>query len=177
MKELGGKLLFPFLHDPNTGATLNESADILDYLSKTYGRRLRGTRGLARGAKLAGSYLVSGLRYSHGVKVRPSKAPAQALELYSFESSPYSRPVRERLCELEIPYLLRNTGKAAWTDMGPPSFRDQLFKAEKGTSRNRKALLEKTGKVQVPYLVDPNTGVAMYESSRIVRYLDETYGA
>jgi glutathione S-transferase len=27
----------------------------------------------------------------------------------------------------------------------------------------------------VPYLVDPNTGVEMFESADIVRYLDRTY--
>lgn len=174
-KTLGGKELFPFLHDPNTGARMYESADIIEYIGKTYQRRTPGTRGLSRRIALSGSYLMSGLRYGKGMRVRASKAPAKPLELFSFESSPYSRPVRERLCELEIPYLLRNTGKGAWTDMGPASFRDNLFKAEKGTGRNRKVLLEKTGKVQVPYLIDPNTGVEMYESADILAYLDKTY--
>ena len=111
------------------------------------------------------------------MKARPSKVPAEPLVLYSFESSPYSKPVRARLCELEIPYLLKNTPKGAMTDMGPPVFRDKLFKAPKGTTRNRAWLAEHTGKVQVPYLIDPNTGVAMYESNDILRYLDKTYGA
>jgi len=71
------------------------------------------------------------------MKARPSKVPAEPLVLYSFESSPYSKPVRARLCELEIPYLLKNTPKGAMTDMGPPVFRDKLFKAPKGTTRNR----------------------------------------
>ena len=31
--------------------------------------------------------------------------------------------------------------------------------------------------IQVPYIEDPNTGVAMFESSAIVKYLDETYGS
>lgn len=175
--ELGGKLRFPFLHDPNTGISMNESADIIEYLGKTYQRRVKGTRGLGRGLKLGGSYLMSAMRYGSGVKARASKPPAKPLELFSFEASPYSRPVREVLCELEIPYLLRNTGKGAWADMGPPSFRDNLFKGEKGSNRNRKILLEKTGKVQVPYLIDPNTGSEMYESSDIIAYLEKTYGA
>lgn len=173
--ELGGKMMFPFLHDPNTGVKMNESADILEYLGKTYQRRVKGTRGFSRNLKLAGSFSMSILRYGHGMKARPSKAPAQPLELYSFEASPFSRPVREVLCELEIPYLLRNTAKAVWKDMGPPSFRDNLFKGEKGTSRNRRALVERTGQVQVPYLIDANTGVAMYESGDIIDYLNRTY--
>ena len=34
------------------------------------------------------------------MRARPSKAPAEPLELYSFESSPFSKRVRARLCEL-----------------------------------------------------------------------------
>lgn len=169
--ELGGKALFPFLVDPNTGTRLYESADIVGYLARITRRRVRMMRPLA----LTGSYLLSALRYGHGLKASPSRAPAQPLELFSFESSPYSRPVRERLCELEIPYLLRNTGKGAWSDMGPPSFRDRLFKADKATNRNRAWLAEHTGRVQVPYLIDPNTDTAMYESAEIIAYLNRTY--
>ena len=29
--------------------------------------------------------------------------------------------------------------------------------------------------VQVPYIEDPNTGTAMFESSKIIQYLNETY--
>ncbi len=32
------------------------------------------------------------------------------------------------------------------------------------------------GKMQVPYLVDPNTGVKMFESAQIVKYLKKQYG-
>ena len=83
--------------------------------------------------------------------------------------------MRALLCELEIPYLLRNTGKGAWSDMGPPFFRDQLFGGRMDTSRNRKELMERTGQVQVPYLVDPNTGFETYESADIICYLEESY--
>ena len=71
--------------------------------------------------------------------------------------------------------MLRNTGKGAWGDMGPPSFRDSLFKTPKGTTRNRRWLETHTGKVQVPYLIDANTGTAMYESQAIIAYLNQTY--
>lgn len=43
-------------------------------------------------------------------------------------------------------------------------------------SRRRPELVALGGKMQVPYLVDPNTGVAMYESDDIVAYLRKTYG-
>ena len=43
-------------------------------------------------------------------------------------------------------------------------------------SANRDRLIAKTGvQFQVPYLVDPNTGVALFESSEIVEYLEEVY--
>jgi glutathione S-transferase len=176
-KELGGKFLFPFLVDPNTGTQMYESADIIRYLAKTYDGRARSQRGLKRQIAVMGSNFASAARPMRGYKVRPSRAPDQPLELFSFESSPYSRLVREVMCELEIPYLLRNTGKGAWTDMGPASFRDRLFKAPKETGRNRKVLAERTGRVQVPYLIDPNTGTEMYESAGIIAYLEKTYGA
>ena len=112
-----------------------------------------------------------GVRGLRGYRARPSREPGKPLELYSFEGSPYSRLVREVLCELELPYLLRNTGKALRSDIGPPQWRDQWFKGPKDTSRNRKALLARSGHVQVPYLVDPNTGVEMYESEDIIAYL------
>lgn len=43
--------------------------------------------------------------------------------------------------------------------------------------RVEKALIEKGGKHQVPYLVDEENLVAMYESAAIVDYLEEQYGA
>jgi glutathione S-transferase len=173
---------FPMLVDENTGVTINESADIIDYLAKTYQSKTKSQKGFGRTLAVGTSMLSSVFQYRggktlQGMKARPSKAPEQPLVLFSFESSPYSKPVRARLCELEIPYLLKNTPKGAATDLGPPLFRDKLFKGPQGTTRNRKWLAENTGKVQVPYLIDPNTGVAMYESRDILRYLDKTYGA
>lgn len=174
---LGGKEQFPLLVDPNTQTTLYESADIIEYLGTTYGGRTHKTRGLARTGALASSIAASLAQAGRGLKARPSKAPAKPLELYSFEASPFSRLVRERLCELEIPYLLRNTGKGTPRDMGTPGVRDKLWKAPKGTTRNRKALEAREGQVQVPYLIDPNTNTAMFESADILAYLDRTYAA
>ncbi|MBV8063272.1 MAG: glutathione S-transferase N-terminal domain-containing protein [Nevskia sp.] len=178
-KGVGGKTLFPLLVDENTGTMLYESADIIAYLHRTYGRGERAALRLGRPLAVLGSQLASAMMLRGGgvggMRLRPASVPQQPLELYSFESSPYSKPVRARLCELELPYLLRNTGKGGWKDMGPPSFRDKLFKGPKGTTRNRRWLAEHTGRVQVPYLIDPNTGAAMYESQQILDYLDRTY--
>jgi glutathione S-transferase len=178
--KLGGKALFPLLVDENTGTTLYESADIVAYLRRTYGRAGGGWGPLGHGLAVATSQLASAMMVRGGglagLRARPSLAPAQPLELYSFEASPFSKPVRARLCELEIPYLLRNAGKGGWKDMGPPSFRDKLFKGRMDSTRNRAWLAEHTGRVQVPYLVDANTGVGMYESQEILGYLERTYG-
>ena len=180
-ERIGGKQQFPLLVDENIGTVLYESADIIEHLGRHYRRRVKTQRGIARGVALASSLMASATQWRPGglagLKARPSKAPAQPLELYSFEASPYSKPVRARLCELELPYILRNTGKGAWGDMGPPLFRDQLFKTPKATTPNRAWLEQHTGKVQVPYLIDANTATAMYESQAILNYLDRTYAA
>lgn len=178
-ERLGGKQQFPFLVDDNSGTSLYESADIIDHLYREYGGRGRAARGLGRhwqvGTAMAASALHWRPRGLEGLKARPSKTPAQPLALYSFETSPYSKPVRARLCELELPYTLHNTGKGAWSDMGPASWRDRVFKGPRGTTRNRRWLDEQTGQVQVPYLIDTNTGTAMYESQAILDYLERTY--
>lgn len=178
-EKLGGKQQFPLLVDEAAGVMLYESADIIEHLRITYGKRRPRGRDPLRLLSVGSSYLASALLWRRGgvrgMKAASSKAPAQPLELYSFEASPFSKPVRARLCELELPYLLHNTGKGAWGDMGPPSFRDQLFKTPRGTTRNRRWLDENTGKVQVPYLIDANTGTALYESQAILAYLNQTY--
>jgi len=172
--RLGGKQQFPFLVDPNTDESMYESADIIDYLYRTYGRRPAPSR-LLRPLEVSSSMLAAIPRLRAGSRARPSRAPGKPLELFSFESSPYSRRVRELLCELELPYLLRNTGKARWQDMGPPAFRATLFPQLPVAGRTRTELLERAGKVQVPYLVDPNTDTAMFESDAIRQYLIDTY--
>lgn len=174
-ERLGGKQQFPFLVDPNTGKQLYESSDIVGYLAQTYEARARSTEGLGRTLRLVTAQAASGVRAGRGMRVRRSRAPAQPLELYSFESSPFSRLVREVLCELELPYLLRNTGKALWQDMGPPWVHARFFKDTPIEGRNRTRLHALTGRVQVPYLVDPNTETAMFESEQIVAYLERTY--
>ncbi len=174
VEELGGNRQFPFLVDPNTGRSMYESADIIDYLYRTYGGRPAPTR-LLRPLDVTTSVLASIPRMRAGAQARPSKAPRRPLELFSFESSPYSRRVRELLCELELPYLLRSTGKARWQDLGPPVLRATLFPNLPVEGRTRTELLEQAGKVQVPYLVDPNTDTAMFESDAIREYLLATY--
>jgi glutathione S-transferase len=152
--ELGGKPQFPFLVDPNTNTQLYESDDINRHLAKTYGTGSRPLMVSLGPLTLFSSGLSSAVRRGHGGKARPSKAPEKRLELWGFEASPYSRLVRERLCELELPYLLHNVAKR---------------------SPSRPAFIAKSGKMQVPFLVDPNTGTELFESEAIVDYLAKTY--
>jgi glutathione S-transferase len=150
--EHGGKAQFPYLVDPNTGTEMYESMEIIRYLRAHYGD---GRRGFYLGpiSTLGGS-LASGLRVGRGRRARPARAPEQLLKLWSFEASPYCRIVRERLTELSIPYHLVNIGKH---------------------SAERNEFRAKHGRIQVPYLEDPNTGAAMFESADIAAYLERTY--
>lgn len=177
-QELGGKQQFPLLVDPNTGDTLYESAEIIDHLHLAYGNGRPAPRGVARSLGLAGSYAATVARAIgrvRGLRARPSRAPEQPLELYSFEASPYSRPVRELMSELELPYRLRNFAKSRWEEMGPPFVRAKFYPDAPITGPNRIRLRELTGRSQAPYLIDPNTGSAMFESSAIMAYLEQTY--
>ena len=156
VRELGGRELFPYLVDPNTGKAMYESSDIVAYLFAEYGDG-RVPAPLALGPVTDLSSVFAGLaRLGAGSRYRRARAPAQPLELYSFEASPFCRLVRETLTQLELPYLLHNVAKG---------------------SPKRDAFVRLSGKMMVPYLVDPNTGAAMFESAEITAYLERTYGA
>jgi glutathione S-transferase len=173
--ELGGKAKVPFLHDPNTGTRLYESEAIVQYLYKQYG--LEWAEVPQRW--LATSTLASLSRGKSGMFARPSRAPGKPLELYSFESSPYSRLVRERMCELELPYLLHNCGKTpgSHADYLPPEYRGAYVRDYMPGTENRRKFLQRAGRIMMPYLIDPNTGKAMFETRDIEAYLERTYGA
>jgi len=150
----GGKAQFPYLVDPNTGEAMYESADIVAYLYETYGDGPVPIWISLGPLTTLGASLASAFRLGLGREYRPARAPKKPLELYSFEISPYCRIAREALCTLEIPYLLHNVGKK---------------------SPSRAAFEKRSGKMMVPYLVDPNTGTEMFESADIVAYLERTY--
>ncbi|MGB5492426.1 MAG: glutathione S-transferase N-terminal domain-containing protein, partial [Woeseiaceae bacterium] len=107
VKKMGGKAQFPFLVDPNTGRQLYESMDIIAYLFETYGLRPLPLKWRVGPLQKLGSSVTAIARGMAGVRATPSHLPAEPLQLYSFESSPFARPVRDLLCELEIPYILR----------------------------------------------------------------------
>jgi len=184
LKKLGGETKIPFLHDPNTDTKLYDSEAIVKYLYEQYGlegeevpERRIFTSTLASLTR-AGS-LTSLTAGKNGMLAKPSKAARKPLELYSFEASPYSRLAREVLCELEIKYLLHNCGKTpgGHADYYPPEIRYENMHNYMPGTENRRKFLERTGKIMMPYIVDPNTGVDMFQTKDIQAYLRETYGA
>ncbi|MEZ5503760.1 MAG: glutathione S-transferase N-terminal domain-containing protein [Halioglobus sp.] len=124
-----------------------------------------------------GSMLASAPRVNRGMQARPGRMPEYLLELYSFESSPYARPVRELLCEMEIPYIVRNCGRTRLEEWVLPPLRERLNIQPDSELENRRVLQNTEGKVSIPYLYDPNTELGMFESADIINYLQSTYGA
>jgi len=176
VKELGSKLQFPYLVDSNEGEEMYESYAIIAYLFKTYGQRKVPLKWRPEFLNKASAMAASIIRPGFGLKVRPSRKPKKLLELYSFESSPYSRLVRELLCEMEIPYLVHNVGKIEAADFILPLIRSKLLSKKPIQGVSRRAFVSRSGKMMVPYLVDPNTGEEMFESTEIKNYLIKTYG-
>ncbi len=154
VRAQGGRELFPYLVDPNTGKTMYESSDIVAYLFAEYGDG-RVPAVLGAGVVTDASSMLAGLpRLGAGSRYRRARVPQQLLELYSFEASPFSRIAREALSSLELAYRLRNVASG---------------------SEHREAFVARSGRMMVPWLADPNTGVEMFESADIAEYLVETY--
>lgn len=152
-----GQEMFPYLVDPNTGVGMYESEDIIAYLLDAYGRGRSRWGQLLSPLNTASSALASAVR-PRGSRIVPGcesrDPPAELLHLWNFEASPYCRKVREALCELDLDYHVHNVAKR---------------------STRRPELVALGGTMMVPYLVDPNADVAMYESDDIVAYLRRTY--
>lgn len=154
VRELGGKEQFPYLVDPNTQQAMYESDAITAYLYRTYGTGTPPLLATIAPLNTLSSFAASAFRPNGGRNAQAAQQPEQPLELWSFEASPFCRLVREALCSLELPYLLHNVGKG---------------------SPQRADFVQRSGKMMVPYLADPNTGEEMFESADIVAYLYRTY--
>ncbi|KAG4147919.1 hypothetical protein ERO13_D05G254200v2 [Gossypium hirsutum] len=158
VRSFGGKEQFPFLIDPNSGISMYESGDIVKYLFKHYGKGRSPSTGLLESTLFTG-WMPTILRAGRGMmlwdKARRDPPPKK-LELFSYENDPYSRIVREALCELELPYILHNVGEG---------------------SQRMKLLLEASGSKEVPYLIDPNTKTQLGDYRKILSYLFNTYSA
>lgn len=163
--ERGGREQFPFLVDPNTPRGeegMYESGDIVEYLYETYGGGKENVPVGFLQSTLVTGWMPTLLRAGRGMSRHGSRSPGvpeQRLELWNYEGNQFARLVREALCELELPYVLKNAGKG---------------------SARREQLAELTGgSTTVPYLVDPNSGdgVSIQDSEQAVRYLFDTYSA
>jgi glutathione S-transferase len=176
LENLSGSRTPPFLIDLDTDREAQGAEAILTYLFEHYADRPVPAALTASSANLAQSARASRIRGNAGRTVRRSQPARQLLTLYSFESSPYSRPVRERLCELELGYRLINLGKQQLADVGPAKLHLTLKPYRPLPGTKRAAFFARHGNVQVPYLEDPNTDTALFESADILAYLDRTYG-
>lgn len=182
VEKIGGKAQFPFLIDENTGDQLYESKDIIAHLFQHYSAEAKVPKQYQYYPPLPVvgtlSSIVSGL---YGMVANTSNkkmpAPEKLLELWSFEASPYSRVVRAKLTELEIPYILHNVAKERWQDQGPAALRLKPGQYIPLAGGKREKIMQRLGgRVQVPYLEDPNTGIKMFESADINAYLKKQYG-
>ncbi|KAL8141004.1 hypothetical protein V2J09_007025 [Rumex salicifolius] len=152
--QMGGKQQFPYMVDPNTGATMYESDDIIKYLVEKYGDgKVPFMLSLGLITTLTEGFAMIG-RMGRGSIYTPAKLPPKPLEIWAYEGSPFCKVVREVLVELELPHIQHSCARG---------------------SPKRQILYDRVGRFQVPYLEDPNTGVEMFESAEIVEYLRATY--
>ena len=162
LERLTGGRTVPALVDRGAGVVVQGSDGIIAHLFARYGDgevplrlRLQAT-----------STLASRLGGERGERMRAAVVPAKPLELAGYEGSPATRLVRERLTELEIPYVSRQ--------LAPHSPRRAAYFAREGT-------------MELPHLVDPNHvdaspveagsdgDVSLFGADAILAWLDRTY--
>jgi len=164
-KDLGGKAQFPYLVDPNTekgAAGMYESSDIVDYLYETYGPGKDavplGLRNpltiLSLGLGLAPRAGAGSRAAKKGGNSRVSEA-MEPLQVWLYEASPFCRIVKEELCAREVPH----------TQISVP----------RGYQEKRQELYDAKGHFQAPFLRDPNNGFETFESTAILKYLQDFY--
>lgn len=152
--------------------TLTPSSDLPDVLKSSLALALR----LGTGAFVLG-WKIDSLFYNNEEKdsskyalslgpfrIRDSSTvlaaaprPVQPLVLYEYDASPFCKRVREMINILDLTVEYRPC----------PGARNGKFSQQ---------MFETTGRRTVPYLVDPNTNVDMFESDDIIQYLLRTYG-
>jgi glutathione S-transferase len=163
--EKTGRRTVPYLYDPNTDNGLFESNDQIEYLLQNYGPQDADSydrkalwpitfEGFSIFTSTLCAILLDMPCKTKQVNARPDNEDMVPIEIWGNEASPFVRPVREKLCSLCLPHYMISCSRG---------------------SINRDIMIQKTGRFQVPYLVDPNTGIEMYESEEIVKYLDNVY--
>ena len=150
-----GEEILPFLHDSRSNVCVIGAEDVLNYLYDVYldgsaPSPLVANQGTADIAVRSRSTEFSSISHS----MMPCKYPMKPLELWAYEASPFCSLVREKLCEMELPYILRPCSRG---------------------SPRRTELMKKAKTFQVPFIEDENTGARLFESAKIIEYLDQTY--
>lgn len=188
LKRLAGKAQVPFLIDDNTGDQILDSQAIINHLFSHYSKfgappkRYQGPMGddnatIVNKATSVVS-MMRGVKAAHPKKNDARGKPEQPLHLYGFEASPFCRLVREKLSELEVGYINHNVAREQIQDIGAFGLRLNVgeYHPVKGGKREQLMNGMMNGKLQFPYLVDPNTDAEIYESRDIIDYLDKNYG-
>ncbi|EFJ30708.1 hypothetical protein SELMODRAFT_440315 [Selaginella moellendorffii] len=96
VKSSGGKEQFPFLLDPNTGTSMYESSDIVNYLFQEYGERSKPTFGILESTLVTG-WVPKIIRAGGGMSLWNGalpNPPQKLLELYSNNHVAKRSPVR-----------------------------------------------------------------------------------
>ncbi|KAL7520748.1 hypothetical protein ACHAWX_005458 [Stephanocyclus meneghinianus] len=154
----------PYLFDPKSDATVFGDDAIINFLLDRYGPPPSTFDRKAlwpiefKAFSVITSQLVSLIRGNPTVtqqaNARPDNEQMKPLELWGYECSPFVRPVKDKLGALGLPHRIVSCSRG---------------------SNNRDKMVEKTGRFQVPFLVDENTGVEMFEGPEIVAYLEAVY--
>jgi len=147
----------PYMEDGKV--KMFESDDIIEYLFDTYGPGKEAIPWVLKGdfARITATYAAAARDFAGSRLQSNARADATSFKpitLYGYEGSPFVRPVREALSSLGLAHVMINCPRG---------------------SRNRDMLYQKTGRFQVPYIEDPNTGINMFESGEIVKYLQAVY--
>mmetsp|Transcript_59365 Transcript_59365/g.141120 ORF Transcript_59365/g.141120 Transcript_59365/m.141120 type:complete len:346 (+) Transcript_59365:2-1039(+) len=163
LQAKGGKMTVPYMEDPGAGVAMYESDDIINYLFDKYGPgadkvpfALKGTFAVVTCGIAAALRGFPGGKPAPGA--RADNTEMQSIEMWGYEGSPFVALVRTKLVELCLPH------RVVYVPRGAPG-RDILAQRNAPT------------RFQVPYIEDPNTGVNMYESPDICKYLDDVYGS
>eukprot|EP01038_Epipyxis_sp_PR26KG_P004833 gene4833-6773_t len=148
----------PFMVDINPKMyrpQLFGSEEIIKHLFNTYGP---GESAIPGSLKGKGGGLGGLFKGGKGSKIqanaRPDVTKLKPITIYGWEGISYVKAVRDKMSELGLAHILINCGNG---------------------SLNRDKLAKKTGVFQVPYISDPNTGIEMFESAEIIKYLEKTY--
>lgn len=159
LASYGSDARYPLLVDEDHAMVLQGDEAIIAYLWERWARRKPpSTSALFRPldrwmAEASSAQLPKVFTVDEAARQRPPLE--HPLQLWNIEASPYCRKVRSTLDRLDLPTEVLNICKA---------------------SRRRAAMRERFGRVQVPVLIDPNTGTEMAESDAIVAWLEATYG-